>query len=285
MISPHVYYWLFRFFPKKRFSRMMGWLANRQPPQFVLRPAIRLYALLFSIDLSQFELGPFCSFNAFFTRTLRKEARVMPKNSRALLCPCDGRVIESGKIENGRMIQAKGRYFRIEQLLGAGSIPLLTPPEIFEGGSFASFYLCPADYHRFHSPCAAKMVGVAHLPGDMWTVSSVGVQGVPRLFARNERVIVHLRTHFGPLAYIPVAATGVGGIRIHAHFLNTNQLHTHPTHHTFANPVTLKRGEEIGMFEVGSTVIVLFPPRSVALKGFTPTQAVRLWEPIGNIKS
>ena len=251
----------------------------------MLAPIIRLYAWIFAIDISQFEVGPFPTFNAFFTRALRKEARVVPRNSRTLLSPCDGRVIESGVITNGRMLQTKGRYFRIEQLLGAGNIPLLTSPEAFEGGSFVSIYLSPADYHRFHSPCAGRMVGVTHLPGEMWTVSPAGVRGVPRLFARNERVVVHLQTAFGPVAYIPVAATGVGGIRVHAHPFTTNQPDSKPSQHTFAKPVGLKRGEEVGWFEMGSTMIVLFPPKSVTLTNLTPTQPIKLWQAIGDINS
>jgi phosphatidylserine decarboxylase len=195
------------------------------------------------------------SFNAFFTRVLRPDARPIDKSAGSLACPVDGTVSEAGHIDNGRLLQAKGHSYSLDALLGG--VPELT--EQFSDGEFATIYLAPHNYHRIHMPVGGKLLSTRYVPGRLFSVNTITVERVPGLFARNERVICLFDTPAGHCAVILVGALFVGSmstvwagditpdVRRHSHWLAEPAL-----------PLQLDKGAELGRFNMGSTVILLF---------------------------
>jgi phosphatidylserine decarboxylase len=275
-----MYYRLFRWFPKRAFSRLLGWLASVAWPGWLLRPVIGAYVAAFRIDMAPFVIPPggFRTFNAFFTRAVRPELRPLAAAPEALLCPVDGTVIVGGPIAAGQLLQAKGRAYSLRALLGDAP-----GWEAYEGGSALTLYLSPRDYHRIHTPCAGRVTRFAYVPGDLWTVSPLGVAQVPGLFARNERVVSFLATDFGELAVVSVGATVVGSVRVVYHELRTNRPGARPLAGALEPPHALARGAELGRFELGSTVIVLCRPGEAVLDDLAPGTPVRMGQAIGRI--
>ena len=272
-----MYYWVFRWFPKSAFSRLMGWKASLRRPRFLLRALIRVYVAIFRIDMGQFETPEhgFATFNEFFTRPLRPGVRPIAKGAEEVASPVDGRVSISGPIEAGRLIQAKGKDYTVEELLGGDPAW-----KEYDGGCFVTIYLSPRDYHRIHTPLACKVIRFAYLPGELWTVSPAGVRGVPRLFSRNERVVSFLDTAWGEVALVAVGATIVGSVKVVYHPVTTNRPGALPLRETLAKPHALGKGEELGRFELGSTVILLFRPGQVNLEDLLPDQSLVLGQVI-----
>ncbi|HUJ75220.1 MAG TPA: archaetidylserine decarboxylase, partial [bacterium] len=153
------------------------------------------------------------------------------------------------------------------------------------GGQCLTLYLHPRDYHRFHTPCAGTVTGFRYVPGEFWTVGSAGVNGVPGLFARNERLITYLRTEFGELALVAVGATVVGRIKVVYHDFQSHLPGAVPTALNLSPAVNLPKGAELGRFELGSTVILLTQPDQVDLNPFYPGDPVRMGMPIGRVRS
>lgn len=196
-------------------------------------------------------------FNAFFTRALRADARPLEIGTGAILSPVDGKVSECGSIEAGRILQAKGHRYRLNDLLADDR----DMTRMFAGGQFATLYLSPRDYHRIHMPVAGRLLMQVYVPGRLFPVNAPSTRVVPSLFARNERVIALFETEAGPLAMILVGALFVGSMEtVWAGALT-------PTQHRYIQvrdfsaepvPVVLKQGAEMGRFNMGSTVILLF---------------------------
>ena len=273
-----MYYLLFRWFPKRGFSRFMGWLADRAWPRPVLGAVIGLYRRLYRIDMADFETPPggFRTFTAFFTRGLRAGARPVSTDPATIVSPVDGAVVEAGIIREGRLLQAKGHEFSLAALLGGDA-----NWQGYDGGSFITLYLSPRDYHRIHTPCAGRVTRFRHVPGDLWTVSPAGVNGVPGLFARNERLISFMDTALGEVAVVKVGATVVGRVKVVYHDITTNRPGQGVRAETLDPPHALGAGAELGRFELGSTVILLLPPRTSALAPFARGDAVRMGQTIG----
>jgi phosphatidylserine decarboxylase len=274
-----MYYFLFRWFPKRGFSRCMGWLADRAWPRPVMAAVIGLYRRVYRIDMADFATPPggFRTFTAFFTRGLRPGARPVTTDAAAIVSPVDGAVVEAGAIREGRLLQAKGHAFSLEALLGGDA-----NWRAYEGGSFITLYLSPRDYHRIHTPCAGSVTRFRHVPGDLWTVGPAGVNGVPGLFARNERLISFLDTALGEVAVVKVGATVVGRVKVVYHDITTNRPGQGVTAETIAPPHALAAGAELGRFELGSTVILLLPPGTAALEPFASGDTVRMGQTIGH---
>ena len=275
-----MYYRLFRWFPKRAFSRAMGWIAATAWPAWVLWPAIRLYVMLFRIDMAQFVVpaGGFPTFNAFFTRAVKPGQRPMAPQSDALLSPVDGAVIAAGRIDSGQLLQAKGHRYSLAALLGE------EPGwQSYEGGTALTLYLSPRDYHRIHSPCTGRVTRFRYIPGDLWTVSPLGVRSVPGLFARNERVVTFLQTDFGEVAVVAIGATIVGSVRVVYHPLSTNRPRAQPIAAAVQPPHDLERGAELGRFELGSTVIVLCRPGEAELDDLAPGTPLQIGQAVGRI--
>lgn len=276
-----MYYLLFRLFPKRALTRLMGAVADARWPRPLLDAAIRLYTRLYRIDMTQYEAPPaegWGSFNRFFVRPLRPGAREIDTRPPTLVSPVDGRVSESGRVVRGRLLQAKGRDYGLEALLAG------TPGwEAYEGGTFLTLYLAPGDYHRFHAPCAGQVVRYTYVPGELWSVSPRAVRSVPGLFARNERLVTTLATDFGELTLVAVGATVVG--RIEVVYPADMQAAGAPEPRALEPPVTLEKGAELGRFAMGSTVILLARPGEAVLEMLPGGQRVEMGDAVGRVVS
>ena len=213
----------------------------------------------FDVDLSEAaESDPraYPSFNAFFTRALKPGARVADPDPRALLMPADGHISQCGAIEDGRIFQAKGQSFTAAELLGDA-----TAAEPFRNGLFATVYLSPRDYHRVHMPWTGTLRETVHVPGRLFSVGTDAVANVPRLFARNERLVCHFDTDFGPMVSVMVGALLVSGVETVWSGEEIPAYGTAITRKDYRGKgITLERFAEMARFNYGSPVIVLLPP-------------------------
>ncbi|MBS7457622.1 archaetidylserine decarboxylase [Coralloluteibacterium stylophorae] len=243
---------------------------------------IRTVVSRFDVDMSEFaEREPTAhpSFNAFFTRGLRPGARSDDPDPDALVMPCDGVISQLGPIESGRIFQAKGHGFSAAQLLGdeAAAAP-------FANGSFATVYLSPRDYHRVHMPFAGTLRETLHVPGRIFSVAPFAVQAIPGLFARNERLVCHFDTAFGPMAVVLVGAILVSGVETVWGGEEIPPYADRPRHRDWrGQDVRLDRFAEMGRFNYGSTVIVLVPPGVRMDEHWLPEQVVRLGQRLGMV--
>jgi phosphatidylserine decarboxylase len=201
-------------------------------------------------------------FNAFFTRALKDGARPIDPTPGAILNPCDGAISQLGRIEQGRIFQAKGHSYSVMELLG-GDHERAAP---FMGGDFATVYLSPKDYHRVHMPLSGTLREMIYVPGRIFSVNTVTAEGVPELFARNERVVCLFDTERGPMAMVLVGAMIVASIETVWAGLVTppkRTLKTFRYDEASRAPIHLEKGAEMGRFSLGSTVILLFGPEQV----------------------
>jgi phosphatidylserine decarboxylase len=213
----------------------------------------------FNVDLGEAaEPDPqaYPSFNAFFTRALKPGARVADADPRALLMPADGHISQCGPIEDGRIFQAKGQSFTAAELLGDAAAA-----EPFRNGLFATVYLSPRDYHRVHMPWTGTLRETVHVPGRLFSVGTAAVAHVPRLFARNERLVCRFDTDFGPMVSVMVGALLVSGVETVWSGEEIPAYGTAITRKDYRGKgITLERFAEMARFNYGSTVIVLLPP-------------------------
>lgn len=222
-------------------------------------------------------------FNAFFTRELKKGARPIVGGADQLACPVDGAVSQAGEIVDDRIFQAKGHDYSLQQLLG-GSAKRAAP---FIGGSFATIYLSPRDYHRIHMPIDGRLQEMVHVPGRLFSVSPATTRVIPGLFARNERVVSIFDTAAGPMAMVKVGAVNVGSIETvwAGEVTPPAGRVVRARRYEGDDAITLKKGEEMGRFNMGSTVILLFGPDAVDWAGdIQPGRAVRLGQALATRK-
>ena len=245
---------LMRLLPKSALSTVVGKATRAPVPAAVHQAAMRAFARQYKVNLEEAEgtIEDYPTFGAFFTRKLKPGRRTIDLGANVVASPVDAHVSQIGLIERGSCLQAKGISFPVDKLLGDARRAL-----DFEGGSFATLYLSPRDYHRFHSPLSGQVTGYQYLPGEFWPVNQSSVRLTDALFAVNERLVTYLDTPAGACAYIAVGATCVS--RIHAAY---DEIITHQEEpakaHTYPRPIPIEKGAEIGMFEMGSTVIMLF---------------------------
>ena len=241
----------------------------------------------FDVDLAEAaEADPraYESFNAFFTRALRPDARLADPDPDALLMPADGRISQSGPIgdvdQPGRIFQAKGRSFTAGELLGDEA-----DAQAFEGGVFATVYLSPRDYHRVHMPWTGTLRETLHVPGRLFSVGPAAVRHVPRLFARNERLVCHFDTDFGPMAVVMVGALLVSGVETVWSGEEIPAYGDRVTRKDYrGRGIVLERFAEMARFNYGSTVIVLLPPGVAELSPeLVPEGAVRLGQRLATL--
>ena len=213
----------------------------------------------FNVDLGEAanpDPRSYPSFNAFFTRALKPGARVADADPRALLMPADGHISQCGPIEDGRIFQAKGQSFTAAELLGDAA-----DAEPFRNGLFATVYLSPSDYHRVHMPWTGTLRETVHVPGRLFSVGTDAVANVPRLFARNERLVCHFDTDFGPMVSVMVGALLVSGVETVWSGEEIPPYGTAITRKDYRGKgITLERFAEMARVNYGSTVIVLLPP-------------------------
>jgi len=273
-----------RLLPLHALSHAAGRVAGWRVPRFLRRPAYGLFARAVGADLSETRdpLDSFERLQDFFTRALVPGARPVDPAPDAVVAPCDGAWGASGRVEAGMLLQVKGRPYPLAALLGdperAGAL---------EGGAFATFYLAPRDYHRFHAPCDAEIVGAVHLPGALWPVNRIGVEGVPGLFAENERIVASMRVPGASgdvsLCIAAVGATLVGRVRLAFDTLQTHTDARAPVRRDYPEPHRLARGEEWGRFEFGSTLVLVAAPDVLELDAEPPGTRLRLGTRVGRL--
>lgn len=234
----------------------------------------------FGVDLSEAaEPDPraYPSFNAFFTRALKPGARVADPDPRVLLMPADGRISQCGPIVAGDIFQAKGQSFTAAELLGDEAAA-----EPFADGVYATVYLSPKDYHRVHMPWSGTLRETVHVPGRLFSVGPDAVRNVPRLFARNERLVCHFDTDFGPMAVVMVGALLVSGVETVWSGVEIPRYADTVTVKDYRGAgIALQRFDEMARFNYGSTVIVLLPPGVATLSPALAAEvAVRLGQPL-----
>lgn len=278
-------YWL----PKQGLTRLAGWGANKQAgwlTHWVVKAFIRFYRVNMQ-EAQQPDPKSYATFNDFFIRQLQADARPINDDPSTLVLPADGVISEIGSIERDQLLQAKGHHYSLEALL-AGNAPLAKQ---FENGLFATTYLSPRDYHRVHMPCDGVLREMIYVPGDLFSVNMLTAANVPNLFARNERVICRFDTAYGPMVQILVGATIVGTIAsvwagtITPPRLGIIQRWTYPAAGTEGEEpvIHLRKGEEMGHFRLGSTVITLFAADHIQLCSHLQSgSATRMGEPFAH---
>ncbi len=217
---------------------------------------IRIYTNLNPVKMHEAieeDMFAYESLNAFFTRALKPECRPFDNDENNWLCPVDGSVSQAQTIEDGRIFQAKGQDYSLLELLG-GDKEL---EKIFNNGQFATLYLSPRDYHRIHMPATGTLKHMQYIPGRLFSVATFVVNHIPRLFARNERCVCYFETEQGPMAMILVGAINVSAMETVWHGLITSEAKKIKRFNYENKNIVLKRGEEMGRFNLGSTVIVL----------------------------
>jgi phosphatidylserine decarboxylase len=243
---------------------------------------IQLVVRKFNVDMAE-AADPvptnYLHFNAFFTRELKPGARTADADPSTLLMPADGKVSQAGRIEAGRIFQAKGQSFTAAELLGNEA---MAAP--YADGSFANIYLSPRDYHRVHMPWTGTLVETLHVPGRLFTVAPWGVQAIPRLFARNERLVCHFETEFGPMCSVMVGALLVSGVESVWNGEEIPPYAHKPVRRDWRGQgITLDRFAEMARFNYGSTVILLFPRDAVALDAFATETPTRVGQRLGRV--
>ena len=209
----------------------------------------------------------YATFNIFFTRKLKPKARPIHQDNNTIICPVDGSISQLGKINNNKIFQAKGFDFTTEELLG-GQTKLA---EQFHGGLFATLYLSPKDYHCIHMPFAGKLTAMTYIPGDLFSVNQTTVTNVPKLFARNERVVCLFETTFGPMAVVLVGAFFVASIHtVWAGKVTPPRGRTVVTTDYTQQNIILNKGDLLGHFELGSTVVMLLPENAATFETAFP---------------
>jgi phosphatidylserine decarboxylase len=244
--------------------------------------AINLYTKLHAVDLAEAEITDKYSYeclNAFFTRALKADSRPLDGDHENWICPVDGTVSQAGSIDNGRIFQAKGRDYTLFELLGGDE----TQTAPFINGKFATLYLSPRDYHRIHMPVDAALQNMTYIPGRLFSVAAYTVRAIPRLFARNERVVCSFKTEHGPMVMVLVGAINVSATETVWHGLVTSKGGRISTYDYPDGQVKLKRGDEMGRFNLGSTVILITPSNFELDESLIAGSTVRLGRRIGRV--
>lgn len=269
---------LFHLFPHHYVSRITFWLTRLKTP--LKNPAIRFFIYAFKVDMSEaeFQLAQdYDSFNEFFIRKLANGARPIAEEKNAVTSPADGRISQIGKYSEQQVIQTKGQYFSVAKLLGSeqeyGSLSYV--------GNFATIYLSPRNYHRVHMPMDGELVEMIHVPGRLFSVAPYSAEVIKGLYSRNERVVSIFKTQIGYMAVVMVGAVNVSAISMtweglvtppQSKFINSKKY----------NNIKLSKGDEMGVFNMGSTAIVLLENNNIEWNAeLALQQSVRMGQQLG----
>jgi len=259
--------------PKSALTNFAGRVAGAKAGKYTTG-LIRWFVGRYNVNMDEAldpNIANYKTFNEFFTRALRPDAR--PLADAAYICPVDGRISQFGEIEDDQIFQAKGHKFSTTALVG-GDAQLAAQ---FQHGSFANLYLSPRDYHRIHMPIDGKLTRMIYVPGELFSVNPTTARGIPGLFARNERVVCVFDTAYGPFVMTLVGATIVGSMATVWHGVVNPPRHAQVTEWKYDDQnIVLKKGDELGRFLLGSTVVMLF--QKDVLK-FNPS-----WQPAGPVQ-
>ena len=267
--------------PKQGLTVFAGRIAGAQGGSATTR-LIRWFVGRYAVDMREAadpDIASYKSFNDFFTRPLRAGAR--PIAAADFVCPVDGAISQFGAIDDHHIVQAKGHRFTTTELVGGDDVLAAR----FRHGSFANLYLSPKDYHRLHMPCDGRLTRMIHVPGQLFSVNPVTARGVPNLFARNERVVcVFDSAEHGPFVMVLVGATIVGSMATVWHGVVNAKRSNTTTEWSYADQdIVLRKGEEMGRFLLGSTIVMLFGQDSIVFNDqWVPERQVRLGEPMGH---
>lgn len=240
--------------PKQALTCFAGRMANLRTP-FIKNYLITRFVRKYGVNMSEaFEENPlkYACFNDFFIRHLKPEVRPLAQAS--IVSPVDGSVSELGRIAEGQILQAKGHYYTVEELLACDK----DVSREFLDGTFATFYLSPKDYHRIHLPINATLRNMIYVPGKLFSVQPATVRAIPQLFARNERLVVFFDTALGLMAMVLVGATIVGAIGTSWHGDVGRKKNAEHFDYQRDEPLSFLQGDEMGYFKLGSTVVLLF---------------------------
>lgn len=269
---------LFRIVPQKAISASVGKMAKSH----VSRPFIPFYVKYYGVSTHEMEksLKEYPNLTSFFTRKLIKDARPIHGNKETIVSPVDGTLSSFGKIQKDTLIQAKGISYSLIQLLGDKE-----KAKKYENGSYLTIYLSPKDYHRIHVPFGGTVTKSTYIPGKLYPVNKIGVEGVDGLFTKNERMITYVDTSDGEMALVKVGAFIVGSVVVDYPLLGITRTGKTIEHEEFCEPLNYPKGEEIGYFQFGSTVILLFEKDKFTLKeDLFMGQILRMGERIGSKK-
>lgn len=268
--------------PQHALTRVVYWL-TRQESRFT-PAAIERFAKAFDVNMDDAinpDLGSYRTFNEFFTRPLKPEARPIASGANQIASPADGRISAIGDINEARVFQAKGRDYSLLSLLGGDG----AATERLGNGRFATIYLSPRDYHRLHMPLEGRLIRQTHVPGRLFSVGPHTVRALPNLFARNERVIAQFETPHGLMALVLVGAMNVAAIETVWHGLVTPPQRASLSHINYAGAesIQLARGAEMGRFNMGSTIIVLLENPAAWRVDMQAGDAVRMGQFLGKV--
>ena len=267
--------------PKQALTILAGKLASKEAGALTTS-VIRWFVGRYNVNMAEAanpDIASYKSFNEFFTRPLKDGAR--PQADADFISPVDGAISQFGAIDRDQIFQAKGHSYSTTALVG-GDRKLA---EQFENGSFATLYLSPRDYHRIHMPCDGQLARMIYVPGELFSVNPTTARGVPGLFARNERVVCVFESAFGPFVLTLVGATIVGSMATVWHgMINPPRPGVvREWRYDGDTTVNLKKGQEMGRFLLGSTVVMLFPKNTLTFNpDWAPTGAIRMGEMMGS---
>jgi len=269
--------------PKQAITLLAGRVARAQGGAMTTR-IIDWFVRRYGVNMSEAahaDLASYATFNDFFTRALKHGVRPLARAD--LICPVDGAISQFGAMQKGQIFQAKGHHFSSTALVG-GDAELAAR---FDDGSFATLYLSPKDYHRIHMPCDGRLSRMIYVPGDLFSVNPTTARGVPGLFARNERVVCVFESNRGPFVLVLVGATIVGSMATVWHgVVNAERSGKIREWRYDDKPVGLKKGQEMGRFLLGSTVVMLFPKGPLKFNpAWAPAGAIKLGEAMASLRA
>lgn len=248
--------WFLHFLPKKVVSYWMGRLMHVRLPKPIASWTIKTFGKYYEINFDEAEkpLDQYDSIGDFFVRRLKPGVR--PLSESPILHPADSVIAQIGEIQSGRCIQAKGRTYSVAELCSEPDVA-----KYYEDGLFVTYYLCPTDYHRVHSPVDGKILRAHHIPGHLWPVNQWSTENIENLFAVNERVVVEIESRLGRCLLVFVGATNVGQIRLSfdSEIVTNIHLKQKNLNRKYDPPIEVTKGQELGAFYMGSTVVMIYP--------------------------
>jgi phosphatidylserine decarboxylase len=271
-----------RLVPKNALSRAVGAALRAPWPKPMVQAGIQGFSKVYGVETGEAErdLADYRTFNDFFTRRLKPGMRTVDPTFDLAVCPVDGTVGQAGPIQRDTLVQAKGRQFTLGEFL----VDTEDAADYLDG-TFATLYLAPYNYHRIHTPFAGEVTGYSYVPGHLWPVNAKGVEEIDKLFAVNERLITHLSTSAGRMAIVKVGATCVGRIRATYDDVVTNDGSTPSFRRVrYDRPVAVEKAGECGIFEMGSTVVLLFQKGRAELdSAIVPGTVIRMGQPLAKL--
>ncbi len=273
---------MYTLLPKGLISRLFGIITLIPLPFSLLKKIIRWYSNKYNV-IDEYITPPngFRSFDDFFTRELRADARKIDLSKNSVVSPVDARIDEFGPIHHSTILQAKGLTYELDELIPSENA------RAFIDGSFITLYLSPGDYHRIHSPVDGCITGFFHVPGKLFTVQDFMVKGLPGLFVKNERIISYITTDAGIVAVCKIGALNVGKITLAYNDIQSNRTFRRRRETIFdsASRVAVSRGDELGAFHLGSTVILLFQKGAINFDSLTKGGKITLGKKIGKLNA